>query len=68
MSTNEETYITVILSPIAAICGYIGLTLTNVDLILAIVLKVVSIISVLLIVAVNWKKGIRQIKDWFKIK
>ena len=68
MSTQAENYLTVILSPIAAITGYYGLTLTNIDLVLAIAFKLVSIVSVLLIIAVNWKKGIAQIKEWIKWK
>ena len=66
MSSEAENYVTMILSPIAMITGYIGLTLTDFDLILAIIFKFVSIISVVLIVCVNWKKGIGQIKEWMK--
>lgn len=68
MSSQAENYLTIILSPIAALTGYIGLNLTDIDLVLAIVFKLVSIASVLLIMAVNWKKGVEQIKEWMKWK
>lgn len=68
MSSQAENYLTIVLSPIAAFTGYMGLTLSNVDLVLAIAFKLVSIVSVLLIIAVNWKKGLEQIKEWIKWK
>jgi hypothetical protein len=68
MSTHEENLVTVILSPFALITGYLGLNLVNIDLFFAICLKLVSIISVVLIIAVNWNKGIAQIKEWLKWK
>lgn len=68
MSTHEENIVTVILSPFAFITGWLGLNLANIDLCFAIALKFVSIISVVLIIAVNWRKGIAQIKEWLKWK
>jgi Mg2+ and Co2+ transporter CorA len=68
MSSHEENVATIILSPFALITGYFGLNLANIDLCFAILLKLVSIISVVLIIAVNWRKGINQIKEWFKWK
>lgn len=68
MSSQEENYITLMLSPLAFITGYLGLNLVDVDLCFAILLKLVSIISVLLIILVNWKKGMNQLKEWLKWK
>lgn len=68
MSTQEENFVTIILSPLAVITGWLGLNMANVDLFFAICLKIVSIISVLLIIAVNWNKGLAQIKEWIKWK
>lgn len=66
MSTEHEQLTTLILSPIAMITGYFGLTLADADLIMAIGLKAVSIISVVLIIAVNYDKGTARIKKFFK--
>lgn len=66
MSQEQEQIATIVLSPIAFITGYFGLTLADVDLIMAIGLKAVSFISVVLIIAVNWDKGMARIKKIFK--
>lgn len=66
MSAQEDQILTVILSPIAFITGYIGLHLTEIDLLMAIILKALSMISVICIILVNWSKAISQIKRFFK--
>ena len=48
----------------ATATGYLGLHLNEVDLVLAIVLKGVSIISFILLIIINWAK----IKKTFKKK
>lgn len=47
---------------IASITGFAGLHLAEIDSILGIVLKIVSIISFSLLIIINWKK----IKELFK--
>jgi hypothetical protein len=44
----------------------LGLTLTDIDLILAIVLKGVSIISFVIVIVINMPKFIDKIKKFFK--
>ena len=66
MSTEQEQLATVILSPIAAITGYFGLTLADVDLIMAIGLKAISFVSVIFIILVNWDKAIARFKRFIK--
>jgi hypothetical protein len=68
MSSQQETYLTIALSPFAIITGYLGLSLTQVDLILAILFKLLSIVSVSMIIIVNWEKTINQLKQWLKFK
>lgn len=62
MSTEHEQLLTIIMAPIAFVTGYLGLTLTEVDLMMAIGLKALSSVSMILIIAVNWDKGVARIK------
>lgn len=64
MSTHQEE----ILSKCSLLLGSvtIGLTLADWDLILAIILKIVSIISFTVVIALNVEKLSNKIKNWFK--
>lgn len=66
MSTEQEQIATIILSPIALITGYFGLTLADFDLIMAIGLKAISMVSVVFIILVNWDKAVTRIKKFMK--
>lgn len=66
MSTEQEQLATIVLSPIAFVTGYFGLTLADVDLIMAIGLKAISMISVVFIIMVNWDKAAARFKRFFK--
>lgn len=66
MSTEQEQIATIVLSPIAMITGYFGLTLADVDLIMAIGLKAISMISVIFIILVNWDKAVKRFKRFLK--
>jgi hypothetical protein len=66
MSTEQEQIATIVLSPIAFITGWLGLTLADVDLIMAIGLKAISMVSVVFIILVNWDKAVTRIKKFFK--
>lgn len=65
--SNEriEHFTTVILSCFAGITGWIGLNLTNVDLIEAIILKFLSIIATVLVIIINWDGALTKIKKFF---
>jgi hypothetical protein len=43
-----------------------GLTLADIDLIMAIILKGVSIISFTIVIVLNFGKLINKVKEWFK--
>lgn len=64
---TEEAAIllTNIFASIAAATGLAGLNLSDWDLRFAIVLKGLSIISSIFVIAVNWDKAIKQFKKWF---
>lgn len=66
MSSEHEQIATIILSPIAFVTGYLGLTLADVDLIMAIGLKAISMVSVVFIIMVNWDKAVTRIKKFLK--
>lgn len=59
---------TTILAVFASITGVAGLNLTEIDLLLAIFLKLVSLVSVILICAINWAKGMDAIAKFLRIK
>jgi hypothetical protein len=62
-STPQPTGpITLILFLIANLFGALGLTMSDLDLILAIVLKFVSITSFVIMIIINWHK----LRDKFK--
>ena len=63
-----HTTLNFILMIFASVFGYVGLTINEIDIILAIVLKIMSILSMGLIIAINWNKGIDVIKSIFKKK
>lgn len=63
---KADQLFTAIFSVIGVSTGTIGLWLSQADLVMAVCLKFISIIATILVIAVNWKKGIKQIKDWFK--
>lgn len=64
MSQHQE----IITTKIALMLGTItaGMTLADFDLILAIILKGVSILSFIVVLALNVDKLINKIKDWTK--
>lgn len=63
MTQSEE-----VTSKLGLILGTItaGLTLADWDLILAIILKIVSIISFTVVIALNVDKLSNKLKNWFK--
>lgn len=63
---QTDELLTTIYGIVALITGATGIMLSDIDLILAVVLKCVSIIVSVLLVAVNWEKGVKQIKKWIK--
>ena len=66
MPTKVENLLTATLSTIGVTTGSAGLLLTEIDLILAVVLKAVSIFATILVICVNWNKAKAQIKEWLK--
>ena len=66
MPTRLENIITAIFMSIGVTTGSAGLLLTEIDLILAIILKSISIFATILVICVNWNKAKAQIKEWFK--
>ena len=66
MPTKVENLLTATLSTIGVTTGSAGLLLTEIDLILAVVLKAVSIFATILVIFVNWNKAKAQIKEWLK--
>lgn len=66
MPTRTEQAITGISSFIAIMTGSASLALQNISLILSSILSLISIIAGILIICVNWKKGINQIKEWIR--
>jgi hypothetical protein len=61
-----DQLLTSILTVVGVSTGTAGLWLAQVDLIMAVCLKFISILATLLVIAVNWEKGSKQFKDWFK--
>lgn len=66
MNEHLEMITTKISLTLGLILGFISLS--NVDLILAIVLKVISIFSFMLVMILNIDKAESTIKKWFKKK
>lgn len=60
-----DLFITLSYSAIAIVTGSIGLLASEIDLLLAILLKIASLLATILVMAVNYEKGIKQIKKWF---
>lgn len=63
MSIRLQNSIDVILTTIGAVSGVVS-TLDEVEQIARMFLLFVSIISGLLLILVNWNKGIIQLKQW----
>jgi hypothetical protein len=63
MSIKLQNSIDVILTTIGAVSGVVS-TLDEVEQIARMFLLFVSIISGLLLILVNWNKGIIQLKQW----
>ena len=64
---NELTImLTKLLLTIGLITGATGELLDQIDLILGMILKTLSIISFVIVITINWSKFITTIKDWLK--
>lgn len=64
---NELTImLTKLLLAIGLITGATGELLDQIDLILGMILKTLSIISFVIVITINWSKFITTIKDWLK--
>ena len=62
---NEFTiFLTKLLIPLAVLTGAGGELLDQIDLLMGIVLKGLSIISFIIVITINWNKFIRTIKVW----
>lgn len=64
MNEQQDILFTKVFLGIAATSG--ALTLTDIDMILGIILKAVSIISFSIIIIINFSKLIYKIKQWLK--
>lgn len=65
---NDNNPITIILFCIANLFGAIGLTMSELDLLLAIFLKIVSIGSFSIMIVINYPKLKEVVKKYFKKK
>lgn len=61
---ETDALLTTICSVVALITGATGFVLSDIDLLLAVILKAISIFVSVLLIAVNWEKGTKQIKKW----
>lgn len=66
MNEAKEALINKILLGIASTTGLFGMKLVDLDLILGIILKVISIISFALLIILNLDNLIKRIKEWIK--
>ena len=66
MSQNAKTIlIDIILTAVTGVTG-LASTLDNIEQLGRIFLLFISICSGILLILVNWKKGMTQLKEWFK--
>jgi hypothetical protein len=66
MSHDAKTVLVdIILTAITGVTG-VASTLDNVEQLGRILLLFISICSGMLLILVNWKKGMTQLKEWFK--
>lgn len=65
MSHEVETVTNVTLSTLGVITAVFGLHLHDIDLILSVALKIVSIVSFSFLIVMNFDKVVIQINKWF---
>lgn len=58
----------IFLTIVGSVTGAAGFTLAGADLAAGLFLKLVSIVSVSMLVVINRKKFVNEIKSWFKWK
>jgi hypothetical protein len=65
MNGGQEVLMTKILFVFGAISGGFGMTLSDMDLLLGVALKFVSIVSFFIVILINFDKLIDTFKKWF---
>lgn len=65
MTDKLQHKVDLLLMTVGTFTGIAG-TMASVEQVFRIIFLFVSIVSCLLIIMVNWKKGIKQIKEFFK--
>jgi len=66
MKNELSIMLTKLLLTIGLVTGATGELLDQIDLIMGIVLKGLSIISFIIVISINWNKFIRTVKTWLK--
>lgn len=66
MTDKFENFLTKIFLAVGAPSGYLGITLSDWDLIWAIVLKMVSVLSFSIIIVINLEKFCEKISKYFQ--